>query len=128
MSTTSSGEFQDSEGDAGANDAANRILQMLISAAERHDQRPPFFAAPSSAFEEALLKRLETLTAQLAPLRELSPQLAPLPEGVPAQLRAIRASLARPNWNNATRLAPEEPPRRTVFVRVDAGTDTYQSS
>lgn len=121
MSTTIPGESHGGDGGTGANETANRLLQMLMQAAERGDTRGARIGEASSTFEEALLKRLETLTAQLAPLRELSPQLAPLPDKVAAMLADIRRSLERPDWSNATRLEPGDLPRRTVFDAPASG-------
>lgn len=116
MSTSYPSDLPGSESGPASNETANRLLQMLIQAAERGEMRGPVRTDATTIFEEALLKRLETLTEQLAPLRELKPQLQPLPEDVVAQLRTIRLALARPDWAGAGRLFDtQEATPRTVF-------------
>lgn len=120
MNIPSSGEQAGGNTAGPANDPGN-LLNMLIQAAERGNMWSSGRTGGGSFFEEALLEKLQTLTEQLAPLRELQPHLEPLPDTVVAQLKSLRDALARPDWSNATRLEPQQPPRRTAFATGAGG-------
>jgi hypothetical protein len=126
MSTIYPADSPGNDSAPGSNETANRLLQMLIQAAERNEMRGAMRTDTSTIFEEALLKRLESLTEQLAPLRELKPQLEAPPANVVAELRAIRQALERPNWANAGRLfgTPDATPR-DVFTGAAGPYQSY---
>lgn len=120
MNTPSFDETPGGQGTAFSNEHAAQILNMLITA-PRSSLWSAVNPGGNSCFEDALLDKLQTLTEQLAPLRELQAQLAPLEPRVVSELAALRAALARPDWSHATRLERQPPASRTAFVAGTAG-------
>lgn len=57
--------------------------------------------AGMNTVENVLMNGIDTLTAQLAPLRDLTPRRTPLGNEGNLRLLSLRQSLARPNWNEA---------------------------
>jgi len=109
-------------------DATNSAMETFMMALQRYGAEQGRFANIPSNFEEALLTQLETLTAQLAPLRDLSPRLEGPREAVVAELMAIRDNLARPDWNNAKRLDPGARPNTNPFAGGAVSPGLPQSS
>jgi Ribonuclease G/E len=83
--------------------AANEALrQQSVAATEREDTLNQFImrVAGASSVEEVLKRGFETLSSQLAPLRDLTPKRTLLSEAALNQLRDLRTSLDRPDWSN----------------------------
>ena len=95
---------------------ANSAMEAFMTALQRFGAGQARFADLPSTFEDALLCRLEALTAQLAPLQGLSPAVDLPSREVVLELEAIHISMARPNWNGAKRLDPGSPPCTNPFT------------
>lgn len=64
--------------------------------------------AGMSTMENVLLNGFDTLSAQLAPLRDLTPRRTQLPDEGYLRLLNLRRSLARPDWNEVGFKLPRE--------------------
>jgi hypothetical protein len=78
------------------------LTQQHLAATERADTLNQFImrVAGASSVEEVLKRGFETLSSQLEPLRDLTPKRTLLSEAALNQLRHLRTSLDRPDWND----------------------------
>jgi Ribonuclease G/E len=78
------------------------LRQQYAASTERADTLNQFImrVAGASSVEEVLKRGFDTLSAQLEPLRDLTPKRTLLGEAALNQLRDLRTSLDRPDWNN----------------------------
>lgn len=95
---------------------ANSAMEAFMLAIQRFGAGQARFADLPSTFEDALLSRLEALTAQLAPLKGLSPAVDPPSREVALELKELRMSMERPDWSHAKRLDPGCPPYTNPFT------------
>jgi hypothetical protein len=109
-------------------DATNSAMEALMMAVQRYGAEQGRFANIPSTFEDALLTRLEALTAQLAPLRQLSPTIEEPSEAVVAQLAALRRDMARLDFSGAKRLDPGTRPCTNPFTGATVAPIVAQSA